>query len=116
MFVNLTKLRVQLRKAEHELEIVRVALENEKEERHRADTKLTSLQHALERRTREVEERDRDRSRADERCNELLALVKDSNVKVKETEQRSVSDEKCSVPDLMLKASCTPYIAALCFH
>ncbi|PIO72417.1 hypothetical protein TELCIR_05657 [Teladorsagia circumcincta] len=84
---ELTKLRIQLRKTEHELEAARVALEYEKEERNRADSKLTSLQNELERRTREVEERDRDRSRADERCNELLALVKDSNTKVKETEQ-----------------------------
>ncbi|KAK5967639.1 hypothetical protein GCK32_018224, partial [Trichostrongylus colubriformis] len=84
---ELTKLRVQLRKTEHELETVRVALENEKEERRRADSKLTSLEADLERRTKEVEERERDRSRADERCNELLALVKDGNIKVKETEQ-----------------------------
>ncbi|KAK6033740.1 hypothetical protein OSTOST_00041 [Ostertagia ostertagi] len=84
---ELTKIRIQLRKTEHELEAARVALEYEKEERNRADSKLTSLQNELDRRTREVEERDRDRSRADERCNELLALVKDSNTKVKETEQ-----------------------------
>uniref|UniRef100_A0A7I4Z5U7 Stromal interaction molecule 2b n=1 Tax=Haemonchus contortus TaxID=6289 RepID=A0A7I4Z5U7_HAECO len=84
---EVTKLRIQLRKTEHELEATRVALEYEKEERHQANSKVSSLENDLERRAKEVEERDRDRSRADERCNELLALVKSYNIKIRETEQ-----------------------------
>uniref|UniRef100_A0A0N4X973 RAB6-interacting golgin n=1 Tax=Haemonchus placei TaxID=6290 RepID=A0A0N4X973_HAEPC len=51
---EVTKLRIQLRKTEHELEAIRVALEYEKEERHQAISKLSSLENDLERRAKEA--------------------------------------------------------------
>nr|CDJ84834.1 unnamed protein product [Haemonchus contortus] len=51
---EVTKLRIQLRKTEHELEATRVALEYEKEERHQANSKVSSLENDLERRAKEA--------------------------------------------------------------
>ncbi|WKY17187.1 hypothetical protein Q1695_001646 [Nippostrongylus brasiliensis] len=80
------KLRVQLKKSEQELETTRMALDYEKQERSRLQSKLSSTEHELERRIREIAERERERTRADERCNELLTIMKDSNAKARETE------------------------------
>ncbi|RCN37597.1 hypothetical protein ANCCAN_16477 [Ancylostoma caninum] len=80
------KLRAQLKKYEQELETIRIALDHEKEERNRVGSKLSSLQEEVEKKRKEVEDRERDRSRADERCNELLAIMKENNSKIRETE------------------------------
>lgn len=80
------KLRVQLKKTEQEFDSTKKALEGEIEERRRLESKLMAVDSELERKKREVEERERDRSRADERCNELLAIMKDNNTKAREAE------------------------------
>ncbi|KAJ1360771.1 hypothetical protein KIN20_019826, partial [Parelaphostrongylus tenuis] len=80
------KLRVQLKKIAQDFHSTKIALDKEKEERRRLESKVVALESELERKKREVEERERDRSRADERCNELLAIMKDSNAKARETE------------------------------
>ncbi|KJH40403.1 hypothetical protein DICVIV_13645 [Dictyocaulus viviparus] len=80
------KLRAQLKKAEQEFDSMKIALNNETEDRRRLEAKSLTLENELERKRREVEERERDRSRADERCNELLAIMKDNNAKLREIE------------------------------
>lgn len=83
---EVAKLRGQLKKVEQELETTRMALEYEKQERQQLESKLASLEAELERKTKEVSERERERSRADERCNELLSMMKENNMKTRETE------------------------------
>lgn len=80
------RLHVQLKKTEQEFNSIKIALDKEKEERRRLESKLIAVGSELDCKKREVEERERDRSRADDRCNELLAIMRENNVKARETE------------------------------
>ncbi|KAK6762243.1 hypothetical protein RB195_023091 [Necator americanus] len=83
---EIAKLRAQLKRYEQEVETTRSALESEKEERHRMESELRSFKKELEKKAKEVEDRERERARADERCNELLAIMKDNNSKIRDAE------------------------------
>ncbi|KHJ99757.1 hypothetical protein OESDEN_00266, partial [Oesophagostomum dentatum] len=80
------KLRAQLKKSEQEVETVRAALDHEKEHRQELESKVEALKSEVEKKSKEVEDHDRERSRADERCNELLSIMKENTLVIREAE------------------------------